>query len=64
MKTIDILQAEQDLFELVDEAAKGKTFVISIDGKPLVRVEPLQEPDLVAYHQAMARLNAEDKDVE
>ncbi len=38
MKTVDIHTAKKQLFRLVDEASKGKSFVISKSGKPLVKV--------------------------
>lgn len=42
MKTVNIAQAQEDLSQLVDEAAKGEGFVIEKDGKPLVKVVPVE----------------------
>jgi prevent-host-death family protein len=38
MLTVDIHKAQTDLSRLVDEAVKGKSFLISKAGKPLVKV--------------------------
>lgn len=43
MLTVDIHEAEAQLSELVDRAAKGEAFVITQAGKPLVRVAPMEE---------------------
>jgi len=44
MKSINIHQAKTQLSRLVDEAAKGKSFIIAKAGKPLVKVTPLDTP--------------------
>ena len=44
MLTINIHEAKTHLSRLVDQAAKGETFVIAKAGKPLVKVMPLDAP--------------------
>lgn len=44
MNTVNIHQAKTHLSRLVDEAAKGKPFVIAKAGKPLVKVTALETP--------------------
>jgi prevent-host-death family protein len=44
MRPISIHEAKARLSELVDEAVKGKPFVISKAGKPLVKVIALNAP--------------------
>jgi prevent-host-death family protein len=44
MRTVDIDEAQQDLARLVDSAADGEGFIIAKDGKPLVKVVPLDAP--------------------
>ena len=41
MQTIDIHEAETYLSRLVDQAAKGESFIIAKAGKPLVKVTGL-----------------------
>ncbi|MCY1664912.1 type II toxin-antitoxin system Phd/YefM family antitoxin [Rhizobium sp. SL86] len=43
MKTVSLQEARSDLPRLVDEAANGKAFVIEKDGKPVVKVVPVEE---------------------
>lgn len=38
MKTVDIREAQRQLSRLVERAARGESFVIAKDGKPLVKV--------------------------
>ncbi|WP_024877991.1 type II toxin-antitoxin system prevent-host-death family antitoxin [Methylosinus sp. LW3] len=38
MRVIDIREAKRRLSQLVDEAARGESFVIAKDGEPLVEV--------------------------
>lgn len=45
MQTVNIHEAKTHLSRLVDQAAKGKPFVIAKAGKPLVKVVPLGAPD-------------------
>ena len=45
--TINIHEAKTHLSRLVEQAAKGREFVIAKAGKPMVRVVPLQAPPLV-----------------
>jgi prevent-host-death family protein len=44
MKTINIHEAKTQLSKLVEEAAKGDSFVIAKAGKPMVRVIALGAP--------------------
>jgi prevent-host-death family protein len=43
--TVNIHEAKTQLSKLVDQAAKGETFVIAKAGKPLVKVAGLDAPD-------------------
>ncbi len=45
MDTINIHEAKTHLSRLVEEAAKGKAFIIAKAGKPLVKVVPLCEDE-------------------
>lgn len=45
MKTINIHEAKTHLSRLVEEAARGESFVIAKAGKPMVRVVALDSPD-------------------
>lgn len=44
MRTVNIHEAKTHLSRLVDQAAKGESFVIAKAGKPLVKVTPLDAP--------------------
>jgi prevent-host-death family protein len=44
MTTVNIHEAKTHLSRLVDEAAKGKPFIIAKAGKPLVKVTALDVP--------------------
>lgn len=44
MKTIDITKVRNQLSKLVERAADGQAFITSKRGKPLVRVEALEQP--------------------
>jgi prevent-host-death family protein len=44
MQTVNIHEAKTHLSRLVEQAAKGKPFVIAKAGKPLVKVTPLDAP--------------------
>ena len=44
MSAINIHEAKTHLSKLVDQAAKGKPFVIAKAGKPLVKVTALDAP--------------------
>jgi prevent-host-death family protein len=44
MKTINIHEAKTHLSRLVDEAAKGESFVIAKAGKPIAKVTALDTP--------------------
>jgi prevent-host-death family protein len=44
MKKVNIHEAKTHLSRLVEEAAKGKPFIIAKAGKPLVKVVPIDAP--------------------
>jgi prevent-host-death family protein len=44
MRTVNIHEAKTHLSRLVDRAANGEPFVIAKNGKPLVKVVPLDAP--------------------
>jgi prevent-host-death family protein len=48
METINIHEAKTHLSRLVEQAAKGKPFIIAKAGKPMVKVLPLDDPETVA----------------
>lgn len=45
MRTVNILEAKTHLSRLVEQAAKGESFIIAKAGKPMVRVVPLDAPE-------------------
>jgi prevent-host-death family protein len=45
MQTYNIHQAKTHLSRLIEQAAKGESFVIAKSGKPLVKVVPLDAPE-------------------
>ena len=45
MRTVNIHDAKTHLSRLVDQAAKGESFVIAKAGKPLVKVIALNAPE-------------------
>ena len=46
MDTINIHQAKTHLSRLVEKAAKGEAFIIAKAGKPMVKVVPLDHPEV------------------
>jgi len=44
IQTVNIHEAKTQLSRLVDQAAKGETFIIAKAGKPLVKVSALDAP--------------------
>lgn len=44
MRTVNMHEAKTHLSRLVEQAAKGETFIIAKAGKPLVKVMPLDAP--------------------
>ncbi len=46
MQTINIHEAKTHLSRLVDQAAKGKVFIIAKAGKPMVKVMPILDAEL------------------
>jgi prevent-host-death family protein len=45
VRTINIHEAKTQLSQLVDQAAKGESFIIAKAGKPLVKVIALNAPE-------------------
>lgn len=45
MQTVNIHEAKTHLSRLVEQAAKGESFIIAKAGKPLVKVMPLNAPE-------------------
>jgi len=45
LKTVNIHEAKTHLSRLVDEAAKGESFVIAKAGKPMVKVTAIGAPE-------------------
>ncbi|WP_426016369.1 type II toxin-antitoxin system Phd/YefM family antitoxin [Brevundimonas sp. DWR2-3-1b1] len=41
MKMIDIEDARTHLSRLVDEAAEGEVFIITVNGEPMAKIEAL-----------------------
>lgn len=48
MEKVNIHEAKTHLSRLVEQAAKGKPFIIAKAGKPMVKVVPLDDPENVA----------------
>lgn len=46
MDTINIHEAKTHLSRLVEKAAKGESFIIAKAGKPMVKVVPLDPPEV------------------
>jgi prevent-host-death family protein len=46
MLTVNIHDAKTHLSRLVDQAARGETFIIAKAGKPMVKVVPLEAADM------------------
>lgn len=44
MLTVNLHQAKTQLSKLVDAAARGESFIIAKDGKPLVKVVAIDTP--------------------
>jgi prevent-host-death family protein len=45
MLTVNIHEAKTHLSRLLDRAVKGEPFIIAKNGKPLVKVVPLETPE-------------------
>ena len=45
MQSVNIHEAKTHLSRLVEDAARGKSFIIARAGKPLVKVVPLEDGD-------------------
>lgn len=46
MQAVNIHDAKTHLSRLVEDAARGKSFIIARAGKPLVKVVPLEDGDV------------------
>lgn len=46
MQSVNIREAKTNLSRLVEQAAKGESFVITKAGMPLVKVIPLNAPEV------------------
>ena len=44
MQTVNIHEAKTHLSRLIEQAAKGESFIIAKAGKPMVKVIPLDAP--------------------
>jgi len=44
MEVVNIHEAKTHLSRLIEKAARGETFIIANDGKPMVRVSALDAP--------------------
>jgi prevent-host-death family protein len=51
MHTVNIHEAKTQLSRLVDQAAKGESFIIAKAGKPLVKVMALDVPMFDQVHR-------------
>lgn len=47
LKTVNIHEAKTHLSRLIEQAVKGKPFIIAKAGKPLVKVVPLEERETI-----------------
>ena len=47
MHTVDIHEAKAHLSRLIDEAVNGQPFLISLDGKPVVKVSRVDRASVV-----------------
>ena len=45
MFTVNIRKVKTHLFRLLDRAARAEPFIITMAGKPLVKVVPLEAPE-------------------
>ncbi|HEY8577895.1 MAG TPA: type II toxin-antitoxin system prevent-host-death family antitoxin [Devosia sp.] len=45
MQKVNIHEAKTHLSRLVEQAARGESFIIAKAGKPMVKVVPLDEPE-------------------
>lgn len=45
MRTIDIHEAKAHLLKLVEQAARGESFLIATSGRPRVMVIPVESPE-------------------
>lgn len=58
MKTVGIFHAKTHLSALVDDAAAGKTTIITRRGKPVAEIRPVSEERRTRALQAVQRIRA------
>ena len=61
MQTVNIHEAKTQLSRLVEQAAKGESFIIAKAGKPMVRVtaigaEPVKKPQRLGFMKGMGQI--------
>jgi prevent-host-death family protein len=61
--TVNIHEAKTQLSRLVEQAARGREFVIAKAGKPMVRVVPLRAPPALRVLGFVAGRGTIDADV-
>jgi prevent-host-death family protein len=61
--TVDIHEAKTHLSRLVEQAAKGREFVVAKGGKPMVRVVPIEAPPAKRRLGTMLRQGTIELDV-
>jgi prevent-host-death family protein len=59
MQSVNIHEAKTHLSRLVEQAARGESFVIAKAGKPMVKVVPLTEADLQTPKQRIGFMKGE-----
>jgi len=48
MKTVSMLDFRQDAGRIIAEVQKGQAMVLTYRGKPVLRLQPLREPEIAA----------------
>jgi prevent-host-death family protein len=61
MQTVNIHKAKTHLSKLVEEAAKGESFIIAKAGKPMVKVVPIDEAPAEAPKRRLGFLKGQFK---
>ena len=61
--TVNIHEAKTHLSRLVEQASKGREFVIAKAGKPMVRVVPIEAPPVVRALGILAGQGSIEADV-
>ena len=60
MKTLSIGEAKPKLCELVDQAAKGQSCVITVRGRPAAQIAPVVSESMRLTQEWRKRVEAED----